>query len=158
MLGSRGRAKLLGMTALPRRWREAMAELRALLERADRVAGGAQLGEDLGGRRVTVDCSTAKVDAMLAVLPGEFDLRHGYTRELHDGAGAVDTEYDHRVYACDAERALLVATDHWQSGLHASVTVYETEGEYEAALKEHADEIRRVDDDPNVTDIITDIF
>lgn len=89
-----------------------------------------------GCRSVDLACLCVSAARILALLPGEFDLRAESCEEMRDGSGeCVDFESESAVYASDAERAIFAFTDHWQAGLGGSVTVYPSEEAYRNALR-----------------------
>lgn len=88
---------------------------------------------------VTFDCAPTTTRNILSIVPGAWVLIEREERELIDFTGcAVDIELTYELWACDGERALLTAVDHFQAGLLGTLCIYATPALYQQALRARA--------------------
>jgi hypothetical protein len=82
---------------------------------------------------VTIDGSMSSASAVVAALPGDWELDRYEEEELLDAAGeGIDLEWTSELWVAEGERAIFACVDHWQAGLIGTVTVFSDEAAFSA--------------------------
>jgi hypothetical protein len=115
------------MQELTPSWREAFRRLAA----EQRASAPTALSANAWS--VTIDGSMSSASAVVAALPGEWELDRYEEEELIDAAGeGIDLEWTSELWIAAGERAIFACVDHWQAGLIGTVTVFSDEAAFSA--------------------------
>jgi len=115
------------MQELTPQWRQAFHRLAA----EQRASAPTALSPNAWS--VTIDGSMSSASAVVAALPGEWELDRYEEEELVDAAGeGIDLEWTSELWIAERERAIFACVDHWQAGLIGTVTVFADEAAFSA--------------------------
>jgi hypothetical protein len=128
------------MQELTPSWREAFVRLAAEQRSSLPSPLVGQGAREPCGWSATIDGSMSSASAIVAALPGSWELDCYEEEELLDAAGeGIDLEWTAELWIAEDERAIFACVDHWQAGLIGTLTVFADEAafsEMRATLRE----------------------
>lgn len=99
---------------------------------------------------IRVPLTSATLAELLARTPCEFESHWSGREPMLDASGAdVDDETTYGVWSCEAERAIVAWSEHWQAGVSVTLTVYPTEAGYRDGMIEARASFADAAEDPS---------